>query len=126
VETLFGRRREIPEIRASNAVLRAQAERMAINAPAQGTAADLIKLAMIQSSDWLEKAYGQDKMRPYLVLQVHDELLMEVPQVMTDVVAQHIKSIMENCVELDVPLAVEYKVGQNWGEMEDRNKNKEL
>ncbi|MGH2569509.1 MAG: DNA polymerase, partial [Bacteroidota bacterium] len=83
VETLFGRRREIPEIYASNSIIRAQAERMAVNAPAQGTAADLMKLAMIRVHEWLENAYHSDTTRPYLILQVHDELLLEVPHVMT-------------------------------------------
>ncbi len=119
VETLFGRRREIPEIYAANAVVRAAAERMAINAPAQGTAADLIKLAMIRVHAWLEDEFRSKSLRPYLILQVHDELLLETPSAMSQTVARRVKTIMEGVADLAVPLAVNVAVGDNWGDLTD-------
>lgn len=118
VETIFGRRREIPEIKASNAMVRAAAERMAINAPAQGTEADIIKLAMIQVHDWLEHTYANVKERPYLTLQVHDSLLLESPESETERVAAKVKELMEHAYELDIPLTVDCSIGKNWGELE--------
>ncbi len=117
VETLFGRRREIPEIQASNAMVRAAAERMAINMPAQGTAADIMKLAMIETNRWLHAEFDQAKDRPYLVLQVHDELLLEVPHDLVVPVTAKVKSIMETVCQLAVPLVAEPKGGHNWREM---------
>lgn len=119
VETLFGRRREIPEINASNAVVRAAAERMAINAPAQGTAADIMKLAMIQAHDWIEENYATSAERPYLILQVHDELLLECPHDLSQTVAKSIKTIMERAYPLDVPLEVDCAIGVSWGELNE-------
>ncbi len=118
VETLFGRRREIPEIKAANAIVRAQAERMAINAPAQGTEADIIKLAMIHIHDWLETTYKDQSNRPYLVLQVHDSLLLEVPCGETDKVIKEVRARMETAAQLSVPLIVDCSIGENWGELE--------
>ncbi len=118
VETLYGRRREIPEIKAANAIIRAQAERMAINAPAQGTEADIIKLAMIHVHEWLEKTYKDKTERPYLTLQVHDSLLLEVPKDEIENVTQHVKKLMESAAELSIPLVVDCSVGSNWGELE--------
>lgn len=118
VETLSGRRREIPEIYASNAIVRAQAERMAINAPAQGTEADFIKLAMILTHEWLEHEYKDKSDRPYLVLQVHDSLLLEVPEGEVEHVSQKVKTIMESVGQLSVPLTVDCSVGPNWGAVE--------
>lgn len=119
VETLYGRRREIPEIYASNAIVRAAAERQAINAPAQGTAADIMKIAMIRVHDWIEKEYDSKDTRPYLVLQVHDELLLEVPEGMQTHVAQHVKHIMESVEGLNVPLEADVAMGDSWGELDD-------
>lgn len=119
VETLFGRRREIPEIHASNAILRAAAERMAINMPAQGSLSDIIKLAMIQIQDWLEKEFADKTERPYLTLQVHDELLLEVPDDLVKPVATKVKAIMENVCDLSVPLVADPAVGPNWGKLKD-------
>lgn len=119
VETLFGRRREIPEIHAANAVVRAAAERMAINAPAQGTASDIMKLAMIMAHAWLEHTYHESKKRPYLVLQVHDELLLEVPDDEIETVSRHVKKIMEEIHPLSVPLVADCAVGKTWGKTEE-------
>jgi DNA polymerase I len=110
VETAFGRRLWFPDIRSSNGNRRQGAERAAINAPMQGTAADLIKLAMIAVQDWLEKSRRQTK----LVLQVHDELLLEVPDEELNEVRLHLPRLMTQVAELKVPLVVELGVGPNW------------
>ncbi|PKO32615.1 MAG: DNA polymerase I [Betaproteobacteria bacterium HGW-Betaproteobacteria-7] len=110
VETAFGRRLWFPEIRSSNGNRRQGAERAAINAPMQGTAADLIKLAMIAVQDWLEKSGAQTK----LVLQVHDELLLEVPDDELHEVRLHLPRLMTQVAELKVPLVVELGIGPNW------------
>ncbi len=113
VETELGRRRYIPEINSSNFQLRSQAERMAINMPIQGLAADIIKLAMIKTDDLIRKKYFKAKM----VLQIHDELLFEVSERDEEKFAVELKSTMENVYELSVPLIVEVKTGDNWGEI---------
>ena len=110
VETAFGRRLWFPEIRSSQAMRRQGAERAAINAPMQGTAADLIKLAMVAVQDWLEKSVLRSK----LVLQVHDELLLEVPDEELMDVRTHLPRLMGQVAELKVPLVVEVGVGPNW------------
>lgn len=110
VETAFGRRLWFPEIRSSQAMRRQGAERAAINAPMQGTAADLIKLAMVAVQDWLDKSALQSK----LVLQVHDELLLEVPDGELMDVRTHLPRLMGQVAELKVPLVVEVGVGPNW------------
>ncbi len=110
VETAFGRRLWFPDIRSSNGNRRQGAERAAINAPMQGTAADLIKLAMIAVQNWLEKSGLQSK----LVLQVHDELLLEVPDDELVSVRTHLPRLMSQVAELKVPLVVEVGVGPNW------------
>ncbi len=110
VETAFGRRLWFPEIRSSQAMRRQGAERAAINAPMQGTAADLIKLAMVAVQNWLEKTGMQSK----LVLQVHDELLLEVPDAELIDVRTHLPKLMSQVAELKVPLVVEVGVGLNW------------
>ena len=110
VETAFGRRLWFPEIRSSQAMRRQGAERAAINAPMQGTAADLIKLAMVAVQNWLEKTGMQSR----LVLQVHDELLLEVPDVELIDVRTHLPKLMSQVAELKVPLVVEVGVGPNW------------
>ncbi len=113
-ETLFGRRRKIPEINSSIFNVRAAAERMAINMPIQGTAADLIKLAMIEINDKLKTISDKGKM----ILQVHDELVFEVPESDVKKVAGLVKDIMENIYKLEVPIKVDILCGDNWGELE--------
>lgn len=112
VETLFGRRRYFPEINSSNGMLVASAERQAINAPIQGTAADLMKLAMIHVHAGLSKVSKESK----LLLQVHDELVVEGPMDDVDKVSKFLKKTMENVYTLNVPIEVEVGVGKNWGE----------
>ena len=110
VETAFGRRLWFPEIRSSNGNRRQGAERAAINAPMQGTAADLIKLAMIAVQNWLEKS----ALKSRIVLQVHDELVLEVPDDELNEVRLHLPRLMGHVAELKVPLVVEVGVGPNW------------
>lgn len=110
VETVFGRRLWLPEIRSSNGNRRQAAERAAINAPMQGTAADLIKLAMIAVQGWLEQTARQSK----LVLQVHDELVLEVPDGELMEIRTHLPRLMTQEAQLKVPLVVEVGVGPNW------------
>ena len=112
VETLDGRRLYLPEINASNGMRRAGAERAAINAPMQGTAADIIKRAMIAVDAWLE----QDKPRVKMIMQVHDELVFEVHQDDLASASLKIHELMENSMKLDVPLLVEVGSGKNWDE----------
>ena len=110
VETAFGRRLWFPEIRSSNGNRRQGAERAAINAPMQGTAADLIKLAMIAVQGWLEKS----GLKSRLVLQVHDELVLEVPDDELIEIRTHLPRLMGHVAQLKVPLVVEVGVGPNW------------
>lgn len=112
VETLFGRRLYLPNINAKNAMLRNYAERTAINAPMQGTAADIIKLAMISVHDWLSEGTTDTKM----IMQVHDELVFEVANDQLDLVRDTVVERMTGAVELSVPLLVETGVGINWDE----------
>ncbi len=112
VETLFGRRLHLPEIRASNGMRRQAAERTAINAPMQGTAADIIKLAMISVDQWL----ADKKLNTRMIMQVHDELILEVPQDELEDVLSGLKTRMSNAARLDVPLIVDVGVGDNWDE----------
>lgn len=112
VETVFGRRLWLPDIRSSNQARRQGAERAAINAPMQGTAADLIKLAMIAVQAWLD----QRKLAAKLVMQVHDELVLEVPQAELALVKTEIPGLMTQVAKLDVPLVAEPGVGANWDE----------
>ncbi len=110
VETLDGRRLYLPDIKSSNAARRAGAERAAINAPMQGTAADIIKRAMIAVDAWLET----EKPRVQMIMQVHDELVFEVHKDDVAAVSKKIHELMENCTQLDVPLLVEVDSGENW------------
>jgi len=112
VETVFGRRLWLPDIASKNMQRRQGAERQAINAPMQGTAADLIKMAMIAVQDWLER----EKLATKLVMQVHDELVFEVPERELEVVKPNVEQLMSNVAKLDVPLLVEAGVGANWEE----------
>ena len=110
VETIFGRRLWVPEINSPNGMRRAGAERAAINAPMQGTAADLIKLAMIAVDDWLQR----EKLQTKLVMQVHDELVLEVPDAELALVQQTLPMLMQGVASLDVPLLAEVGTGHNW------------
>ena len=110
VETVFGRRLYLPELRAQQAGRRQGAERAAINAPMQGTAADLIKLAMIAVSDWLESSGVKSR----LILQVHDELVLEVPDDEVATIREHLPRLMAGVAELSVPLLAEVGEGDNW------------
>ena len=112
VETAFGRRLYLPEINSRNGMRRQAAERTAINAPMQGTAADIIKLAMIHVDDWLQNSDLQSRM----IMQVHDELVLEVPDTELDAVKQGLNDLMENAASLLVPLVVDVGVGDNWDE----------
>ncbi|MCX8086043.1 MAG: DNA polymerase I [Rhodocyclaceae bacterium] len=112
VETVFGRRLWLPDIRSSHTGRRQAAERAAINAPMQGTAADIVKLAMIAVQDWLDKERLQTK----LILQVHDELVLEVPEAELSAVQAALPQLMAGVVQLAVPLVVEVGVGANWDE----------
>ena len=111
VETVFGRRLWLPEISSSNGARRAAAERAAINAPMQGTAADLIKLAMISVRQWLDTEGCSSS----LIMQVHDELVLEVPESELELVMANLPKLMENAASLSVPLLVDCGSGSSWG-----------
>ena len=112
VETVYGRRLYLPEIHSKNGQRRQAAERAAINAPMQGTAADIIKKAMIKVHDWLETTDFDAKM----IMQVHDELVFEVAEDQVDDLVKEVKARMESAAELKVPLIVDAGVGENWDE----------
>jgi DNA polymerase-1 len=114
VQTILGRRRSIPEIHSANRQIREAAERMAINMPVQGTSADIIKVAMIN----LLREMNQRRLKSKLLLQVHDELVLEVPETEQKEMRQLIPQIMSTALELSIPLKVDLKTGHNWGEME--------
>ena len=114
VKTLFGRIRPIPDINSKNATQRGFAERTAVNTPLQGTAADLIKLAMIRIDEEIRKR----GMKSRMTLQVHDELVFEVPESEVDAMKPLVREHMENAHALAVPLLVEIGVGPNWRDME--------
>jgi DNA polymerase-1 len=113
VETLFGRRRLLPEINSNNPMIRAGAERMAINHPIQGTAADLMKMAMVA----IAKSLPQESASSRMTMQVHDELVFEVPTTDVDKVAAFAREEMISVTKLKVPIEVAVEVGPNWGEM---------
>jgi DNA polymerase-1 len=110
VETVFGRRLYLPEIQSRNQALRQYAERSAINAPMQGTAADIIKRAMIEVDSWLQRSGAQAR----LIMQVHDELILEVADAAVDTIVSELRSHMASAAELAVPLKVDVGVGLNW------------
>lgn len=112
VETLFGRRLYLPDINASNHNRRQYAERTAINAPMQGTAADLIKLAMLAVDKWIQKDAPEIKM----IMQVHDELVFEIPKGMATQAEEKVRELMTGVAKLDVPLVVDVGTGKNWDE----------
>ena len=112
VSTLYGRRRELPELKSSNFNLRSFGERVALNMPIQGTAADIMKLAMVHVAQRLER----EQLQARLLLQVHDELIVECPAEETGTVSRILKEEMENAASLSVPLTVEVHSGHSWGE----------
>ena len=112
VETVFGRRLYLPEINARNAQRRQYAERSAINAPMQGTAADIIKRAMIRVHDWLTN----DAIDARMIMQVHDELVFEVAEDATDTLRDKVTDLMCSAADLSVALKVDVGTGQNWDE----------
>jgi DNA polymerase I len=114
VSTLFGRVRPIPDINSKNPNLRGFAERTAVNTPLQGTAADLIKIAMLR----IDEGLRDRQLRSRMTLQVHDELVFEVPEAEIDIMKSLVKEVMENAHPLEVPLLVELGVGPNWRDLE--------
>jgi DNA polymerase-1 len=110
VETVFGRRLWLPELKSGAPIRRQAAERAAINAPMQGTAADLIKLAMVAVQEWL----SEERLQALLIMQVHDELVLEVPDAELATVKAKILELMQSVAQLEVPLVVEVGVGENW------------
>lgn len=112
VETLMGRRRYLPDINHRNFNLRSFAERTAINTPIQGTAADIMKLAMLKVAEALKA----NQLRSRILLQVHDELVLEVPEAEKEIAAQVVKEAMESAAALDIPLAADVKFGRNWAQ----------
>lgn len=115
-ETLFGRKRHLPELNSSVVMMRKSAERMAVNTPLQGTAADMIKVAMIKAEEWIEKNFQDGEVG--MLLQVHDELVLEARNDIVEKVAKELKKIMENVLKLKVPVIVDVKQGNNWGELQ--------
>jgi DNA polymerase-1 len=113
VQTILGRRRFLPEINSANRMVREAAERMAINAPVQGSSADIIKVAMINLHREMEKRQFKSKM----LLQIHDELLFEVPESELDEMKSLVSDLMPRAIELSVPVKIDIKVGRNWAEM---------
>ena len=110
VKTLFNRRRYLPELAAANRNTRAFGERVAMNTPIQGTAADIIKIAMVRVFQRLQK----EKLRARLILQVHDELLVEAPEEEADLAAIILREEMEHAISLRVPLVADTNVGYTW------------
>lgn len=110
--TLTGRQRPIPDIHSKNPMVRAAAERLAVNTPLQGTAADLIKMAMIQIDTYLKNHTTS----AHMLLQIHDELLFEVQHPFLSTLSSHVTHVMENVVQLKIPLKIHISIGKNWGE----------
>jgi DNA polymerase I len=113
VTTLMGRRRQIPQITSKNRLVRQEAERSAVNTPLQGSAADIIKKAMLQ----VESALHQQGLNGQMLLQIHDELLLEAPREQLGDTAKVVRRVMEGVVNLKIPLVVDLKAGANWGEL---------
>lgn len=112
VSTIFNRKRAIPELKSPNRNIRQLGERLAINSPVQGSAADIIKVSMIN----IWRRLGKEGFRTRMLLQVHDELLFEVPEGEKDTVLRLVKEEMENAIHIRVPLKVDMSIGRNWGE----------
>ena len=120
VKTLFGRRRLVPELNSRNGQIRAQAERETVNMPIQGTAADILKRAMIDVHAALGLTDNANEgARARMILTVHDELLFEVKKDAADEVAELVREKMESAVALNVPLTVDVGIGENWKEAKD-------
>jgi DNA polymerase I len=115
-ETLFGRKRYLPEINSSVVMVKKSAERIAVNTPLQGTAADIIKMAMVNIYKFIQNKYNKEEVK--MLLTVHDELLFEIRNDLVEECAQEFKEFMENVIKLKVPIIVDAKAGDNWGEME--------
>ena len=126
-ETIWGRRRYLPELNSSNAMVRNAAERMAINMPIQGAAADVIKIAMLKIDKWIDEYNNKNKNAIKLLLQVHDELVFSIKEENISETTRKIKKIMENChlnldgkkIDFSVPIVVDLKAGDNWEEMKE-------
>ena len=112
VSTIKGRRRYLPDINSRNAVVRGYAERNAINAPIQGTAADIIKVAMIR----IHNRFKAENIRSKMILQVHDELIIEAPEENAEEVKNLLKEVMETACKMSVPFTVEVESGKTWYE----------
>jgi DNA polymerase I len=110
VETILGRRRYLRDINSRNITTRGFAERNAINAPIQGSAADIIKIAMLHIHSWLTK----EKLKTKMILQVHDELVFDLHKSEVDIVKPKVTELMRNAIQLEVPMDVEVGVGENW------------
>lgn len=122
VETIFGRRRYVPEVNLDNRILRQAGERMAINMPLQGTAADIMKLSLVAVNKFLEEKYVDSKTHPLerdvrILLSIHDEIILEVKENLVDKVAEEVRKIMENVISDIIPLKVDMDIGENWGEI---------
>jgi DNA polymerase I len=120
VETIFGRRRYVPEVNLENRILRQAGERMAINMPLQGTAADIMKLALVAVNKFLEEKYVSPDTPPLerdvrILLSIHDEIILEVRDDMAEKVAKEVREIMENVAKDIIPLKVDVEIGKNWG-----------
>jgi DNA polymerase I len=113
VRTLLGRLRRLPDLRAKSFPVRMEAERQAMNTPVQGSAADLIKRAMID----LHRELAERKLRSRLILQIHDELLLEVPEAEAEEARALVKDVMEGALTLDVPLVADARLGKSWAEV---------
>jgi len=114
VQTILGRRRYVPEVNSPNRIVREAAERMAINMPVQGTSSDIIKVAMIE----LYRELGQRRLKSRMLLQVHDELIFEVPEAELEEMTRLVRERMSSAIRLSVPLKVDIKSGPNWGALE--------
>jgi DNA polymerase-1 len=114
VETVMGRRVHVPEINSGNGLRRQAAERAAINGPLQGSAADIIKKAMIDVYHWIESSGTSNEIK--MIMQVHDELIFEAPKKNAEEVMLTMKDMMEKTVKLDIPLIADAAIGNNWNE----------
>jgi len=122
VETVFGRRRYVPEVNLENRILRQAGERMAINMPLQGTAADIMKMALVAVNKFLEEKYVNPKIHPLksdvrILLSIHDEIILEVRNDLVERVVKDVQDIMENIAKEILPLKVDVEIGKNWGEI---------
>ena len=112
VTTMFNRKRNIPELKNTVYTIRQSGERIALNTPIQGTAADIIKLAMVK----VYKAIKENNLKTKMIIQVHDELIFDVPKEELEKVKEIVTEIMDNVIKLNVPLAVDVNYGKNWAE----------